>query len=569
MFSMLTPLRLWLAALLVLLPVAAAAAPSASPSTEASETAAAETPPADPYGRETPRGVVTGLVDALATGNYAKASAYFEHNGKNDEEESGDIARQLQRALDSGGTLLSYSMLSSDAQGVLDDGLPPNQEKVGSLKADAPAKDTEASEPVEPTPILLHRSEARSGTLIWRISTETSAAVDKQLAAAGEDAEAVAVAAGPEIAGASVRDWATLLGLGLGIYLAFQLVTSLLLFVVGRAIGERREHPAFRFVKAAMPPFSVFVAIVVFQLWADRLPVSIVARQLVLRYISIVALAALTWFLLRLIDAISQLAISRMEQRGQRQVVSVITLLRRAAKLLLLFAAIVAFLDTFGIDVTTGVAALGIGGIALALGAQKTVENLVGSVSLVADKPFQVGDYCKIGDVSGTIEDIGIRSTRVRTLTRTLVTIPNGDLSARQIENYAVRDRFLFNPTIGVEYGIGSAKLLEAVETIEGVLGDHDRIIRPGYRARFVAFGPSALNIEIFSYIQAADLDESLVIQQDLLLMIFAKLEALGVGIAFPTQTLHFIADRPAVPPKDMHTVLDEPVAQPPSDESE
>jgi MscS family membrane protein len=85
-------------------------------------------------------------------------------------------------------------------------------------------------------------------------------------------------------------------------------------------------------------------------------------------------------------------------------------IVRRAAKLVLLFIAVVAVLDTFGIDVTTGVAALGIGGIALALGAQKTVENLVGSVTLIADKPVQVGD-CKVGDVVGTVEDVGIRST--------------------------------------------------------------------------------------------------------------------------------------------------------------
>ncbi|MBH0112500.1 mechanosensitive ion channel [Novosphingobium sp. YJ-S2-02] len=537
---------LWVGCALVPLdPAHAAASASAVPGSE-TEAAEQEAAPSDPYGRETPRGVVSGLVNALAAGNYGEAAAYFEasvqpqgsagddSSSDVDEAARGEIARQLQQALDAGGSLESYAVLSSDPAGTLDDGLPPDAERVGKLRG---------SEGAEPTPILLTRGTGKDGARIWRISRETSDAVAAQLAESGT-ATGAARDNGPEIAGASIQDWLTLFGLGLAIYLAFQLATSALLFLIGRMLDKGRDHPAFRFAKAAMPPLSLFVAIVVFQVWADSLPVSIVARQLVLRYISLVALAALTWFLLRLVDALGALVITRMEQRGQRQVVSVVTLLRRAAKLLLLFAALVAFLDTFGIDVTTGIAALGIGGIALALGAQKTVENLVGSVSLVADKPFQVGDFCKVGDVIGTIEDIGIRSTRVRTLTRTLVTIPNGDLSQRQIENYALRDRFLFNPVIGVEYGIGSAKLLEAVERIEGVLSDHERIAKPGFRARFVSFGASSLDIEIFSYIEAADYDESLVIQQDLLLLIFARLEEAGIGIAFPTRTLHLVREK-------------------------
>jgi len=233
-----------------------------------------------------------------------------------------------------------------------------------------------------------------------------------------------------------------------------------------------------------------------------------------------------------------------MEGLERRQAVSVVSLMRRGAKFLLLFIAVVAILDTFGIDVTTGVAALGIGGIALALGAQKSVENLVGSITLIADKPVQVGDFCKVGDVLGTVEDVGIRSTRIRTLERTVVTIPNGDFAARQIENFAPRDSFLFNPLIRLEYGIGSAQLLEAIEMIEGILIAHDRIAQPGARARLKDLGISSIDVEVFSYIKAADFDESLVIRQDLLLTIFAKLEQLGVAIAYPTQTLQLRPSR-------------------------
>ena len=487
-------------------------------STDAATATATPTPaPTDPFGRATPRDAVSGLLSALAERDYMLAANYFEARSNGEQ-----LAKEMQAVLDAGGSLLPFGALSDDPNGVLDDGLKPNQERVGDL-GDA-AK----------TPILLTHGTNRSGARVWRIARETSAAAHT-LQPKTKQAEDE----GPEIAGASLEDWVKLLGIAALVFLGFQLVNAGILFAMRRIISDRDNSRVYRLTQAAMPPLSLFFASVVFTIWAGSMPVSIVARQLLLRYVGVFAWVALAWFLFRMVDSVSSLLISRMAGQERRQAVSVVTLIRRAAKILLLFIAVVAVLDTFGIDVTTGVAALGIGGIALALGAQKTVENLVGSVTLIADKPVQVGDFCKVGDVTGTIEDIGIRSTRIRTLERTVVTIPNGDFSSRQIENYAQRDRFLFNPTIGVEYGIGSAKLLEAVELVEGVLNGHDRVIKPGARARFKNFSPSALDIEVFSYIEAADFDESLVIRQDLLLLIFAALEQAEVGIAFPTSTVH------------------------------
>ena len=208
---------------------------------------------------------------------------------------------------------------------------------------------------------------------------------------------------------------------------------------------------------------------------------------------------------------------------------------------MLFLLATVAVLDTLGVDVTTGIAALGIGGIALALGAQKAGENLIGSLNVIADRPVQVGDFCRAGDIVGTVEDIGMRSTRIRTNERTLVTIPNGDFSSREIENFAKRDRFLFNPTIGVEYGISAGQLRRAVEIIEQILRDHHLIEKDGLRARFAHFGESSLDIEIWSYIMVADYAESRLIRQELLLAIFERLKAAGLAIAYPTRTVHLV----------------------------
>lgn len=494
---------------------------------------AEETAPADLFGRETPRSTVTGLIRALASADYARASQFLASQNLDDPaavEQAAEQARQLQVALDSGGNLLPFSALPNESTGRLDDGLPPEVERVGTLAGEGEI------------PILLERGEGPEGVEIWRVSRETLDAID-DLVPAVEELPTAETEEALAVAGAPVADWLLLLGIAAGSFLLLWVVSAAILWLMRAAVADQEESAAYGLVHAALPPLSLFLAVVGFNLWAGSVEVSIVARQTLLRYIGIVAWIALAWFALRLVDAVAHLATNRMERQQRRQGASIVALMRRAAKLVLLALAFVAILDTFGFDVTAGVAALGIGGLALALGAQKTVENLVGSVTVIADKPVEVGDFCRVGDVVGTVEDIGMRSTRVRTLERSLVTIANGDFSSREIENYAKRDRFLFNPTIGVEYGISAAKLREGIEIIERVLNEHELVEKEGLRARFAHFGASSLDIEVWSYITVLDYAESRLIRQELLLAIFERLEAAGLSIAFPTQKIHLVTE--------------------------
>lgn len=514
----------FLASLLLLLTFAVPASAQLLPEPEAEEAVAS-----DPFARETPRGTVTGLLNALASQNYARAAEFFDLDSERDgaDDRGAELARLLQAALDSGGSLLPFGALSNETEGNTDDSLPPDQERVGLIETGG-------------APILLSQSEGPDGVPIWQISDETI----ELLVSRAPDADELASpqeGGGILLAGAPLEDWALLVGIAAGSFFLFWLISAGILALMRAVAPNREESAIYRLAFAALPPISLFLAVLGFQIWASSIEASIVARQILLRYIGIVAWIALAWFSLRLVDAIARVMIARMERRERRQAASIVTLIRRAVKLLLLAVAFVAILDTFGFDVTTGIAALGIGGIALALGAQKTIENLVGSISVVADKPVQVGDFCRVGDVVGTVEDVGIRSTRIRTLERTVVTIPNGDFSSREIENYAKRDRFLFNPTIGVEYGISAAKLREGVEIIEQVLLDHTLVENDG--ARFAHFGTSSLDIEVWSYIIVSDYAESRLIRQELLLAIFERLEAAGLAIAFPTRTVHLIRD--------------------------
>jgi MscS family membrane protein len=516
--------------LIVLWFALATSAPALAQEAAGNEAAPAPAVLADTYGRETPRSSITGLVRALGEQDYARAANYFDlapPTSPAAAKAASDLALRLQTALDNGGSLIPFAGLSNEATGRIDDDLPPDQEQVGTLKVDD--KDV---------PLLLTRGQVTEGQQLWRISPQTSQLLRTHTPKPAAPAPAENITQ-TNVAGAPLMDWALLLGLAAASFVALRLLAALVLLSLRRVVRNQEQSPAFRFSHAALPPLSLFVAVIAFYAYADSLPVSIVARQTLLRYAGIVAWVALAWFALRFVDALSRLIIARMQRSQRRQAVSVVTLLRRSAKVLLLAFATVAILDTFGIDVTTGIAALGIGGIALALGAQKTVENLVGSVTVIVDRPVQVGDFCKVGDVTGTVEDIGMRSTRIRTNDRTVVTIPNGSFSSFQIENFATRDRYLFNPTIGLEYGISAEKLREGVALIEGILKEHPHIDQEGARARFSNFGDSALMIEVFSYITVTDFVEGLGVRQELLLTIMERLEQAGLGIAFPTRTLH------------------------------
>lgn len=513
--------------LLILLLATLTASPAVAQ--DASSNTAAPAVPADPFGRETPRSAVTGLIEALAKRDYDRAANYFDLPVQQDQRVLGgatELARRLQGLLDSGGSLIPFAGLANEAGGRIDDDLPFDRELIGDLgvgEGDAP--------------ILMTQGEV-DGRRVWRISHDTIRRLMAVPATTAATSAPTAEITGVNVGGAPVEDWGLLIGAAILSFVVLRLLSTAVLAVMRRSISDPDANGFYRFFHAALPPFSLFLAVIAFYGWAEKVEVAIVARQTLLRYAGGVAAIALVWFGLRLVDAIADVAIARAHRGSRRQAVSVVSLLRRAAKILLLVFSVVAVLDTFGIDVTTGIAALGIGGIALALGAQKTVENLVGSVTVIADRPVQVGDFCRVGDVVGTVEDVGIRSTRIRTNDRTVVTIPNGDFSSRQIENFAKRDRFLFAPTIGIEYSNAADKVREAVAIIEKVLQSHDKVLQDGPRARFTAFGESSLDIEVFSYINVSDFGESTIVRQELLLSIYEGLTAAGIGIAFPTRTV-------------------------------
>jgi MscS family membrane protein len=220
---------------------------------------------------------------------------------------------------------------------------------------------------------------------------------------------------------------------------------------------------------------------------------------------------------------------------------SLIPLGSRVAKVGLLAIATVAVLSDLGYPVASLIAGLGIGGLALALAAQKTVENLFGAFSIGVDQPFRVGDTVRVEDFVATVERIGLRSTRFRTLDRTIVTLPNGKLADSRIESLSVRDRMRLATTIGLVYGTTEAQVRTVLAGFEKVLKDQPKLFPEGVTVLLRGLGASSLDIEVSCWFATEDFGEYQRIRQEVLLQLLGVVENAGTALAFPTQTLHVI----------------------------
>jgi MscS family membrane protein len=171
---------------------------------------------------------------------------------------------------------------------------------------------------------------------------------------------------------------------------------------------------------------------------------------------------------------------------------------------------------------------------------------VIAGVSLIADQAVRVGDFLNLGDIQGTVEELGLRSTRIRTLDRTLVSLPNGQIANMRLETLSERDRFWFHPIIGLNYETTAVQLRSFSAGVRTLLSGHPNVDQASVRVRFLRFGASSLDIEIFAYMFASDWNKFLEIQEELLYGIMDMVEKVGTTIAFPTQTLYLESDKQA-----------------------
>jgi MscS family membrane protein len=216
---------------------------------------------------------------------------------------------------------------------------------------------------------------------------------------------------------------------------------------------------------------------------------------------------------------------------------------RKLSKIVVVIAGTLVIFYIAGINVAAALTGLGIGGIAIAFAAQKTLENLLGGIMIISDQPIRVGDFCRAGDHIGTVENIGLRSTRIRTLKRTVASVPNGQLAVMSLENFAMRDKIWFHHTLKLRYETTADQLRYILAEIQKMLHEHPKVETVSARTRFIEFGNSSLDLEVFAYVLETKYEAFLPVQEDLLLRIMDIVEGSGSGFAFPSQTTYLAGD--------------------------
>ena len=326
-----------------------------------------------------------------------------------------------------------------------------------------------------------------------------------------------------------------------------RLIVRLARPLLARMAGHTATEWDDRLVPLMASPLSLVLALQALRIGARWLPLDARAIATLSDAIAIVTTLAVLWTAFRGID----LALSVLERRSwaidRPSSRSVLSITARLGKVTVLVIAGIVALAQLGVSVASLVAGLGIGGLAVALGAQKTLENLFGTLSIGVDQPMREGDFVKLYDFVGTVEQIGLRSTRIRTLDRTIVTIPNGELANQRIESYSVRDRLRLATTIGLVYETTATQMRAILADLEAILQRHPKIWPDGVVVRFKELGASSLDIEIQAWFQTSNYAEFQMIRQDTLLAFMAAIEAHGSAIAFPTRTVHVVA--PGAPP--------------------
>jgi MscS family membrane protein len=506
-------------------PVLAARAQSL-PATTPVQAPAPPPTPTDPLGRDTPRGTVLGFLNAARQGEYELARQYLSTTVSAADGEV--LARQLFLVLDAR-LPARLAQLSDTPDGSRANPLKPDEEVVGTIAAAA-----------GDVPIVLERVTRGEVGRIWLFSAATLDVMP------GLHAEVTADRVLPRLAqwqvgGAPLVEWAAvLLGLLL-VYAGIGLLNRTLLPVVMGRLWRRLLGQAAPAGVGLPLPARVLVLALTARWLLSVVPLSLLVRQVSYSVTKIVTIASVAW-LLMLLNGRMEASARRASRLGVAAVAAHVRLIRRGVDLLILFAGFIAALHYFGIDPTPALAGLGVGGIALALAAQRTLENVIAGASLVFDHAVRVGDFLKMGEILGTVDQVGLRSTRIRTLDRTIVSIPNGQIANMSLETLSARDKFWFHPRIALRYGTTPGQIRAVVDGVQRMLLEHPSVDPESVRVRFFALGPFSLDIDVFAYLVAQDWNHFLAIQEQLLFGVADIVERAGTAIALPWPSMSVAA---------------------------
>jgi MscS family membrane protein len=485
--------------------------------------------PEDLLNRGTPRGSAIGFLEASSEFNFEKAAEYLDLRNLPDDvaEISGpELARQLNHVLSRNVWLDDYNV-SDHPDGTKGDGLPAYRDELALIRT------LEG----EVYTIFMQKVPRGDGESIWKISNRSVALVPELYDEFSYH---------PLIE--RTRQWfpedASFMGIEAFKWFVL-LVVALLSWPVFWGIGwalsrifSSPQNEIYPLVRRAFTGPMVLIAILVLDgIVLEQLGAGAYAQMVMDAHtLSTIAVVWAIWAFINLYKKHRQNNLIAQERPGAAKLMQPITTL---FKMVVVIFGLLFWLNNVGVNITTVLAGLGVGGLAVALALQKPIEDMMGAITIFSQAPIRVGDLCKYGDVLGTVEDIGLRTTRVRTLTNTVVSIPNSRIAYMEVENLSYREKIRYWPTLRLRYDTTHEQLQEVRDNIWKLLSDHDLVHDEPVRVRFTDFDKDAILVKVHCFLKTTDFAESLEIGEGLNYSIMRIVEDSGAKFALPGTTMY------------------------------
>ncbi|MHC4829555.1 MAG: mechanosensitive ion channel family protein [Planctomycetota bacterium] len=285
------------------------------------------------------------------------------------------------------------------------------------------------------------------------------------------------------------------------------------------------------------------------------------------RFTGVLWILVVGWIGLNLCDVVGH-ALGKLTEKTETKLDDMLVpILRRSLKLFVGLIVFILLVQNLGYPIGALLAGFSIGGLAFALAAQDTLQNFFGSIMIFVDRPFQVGDWIEVGDLQGVVEEVGFRSTRVRTFAKTVITVPNSKVAHEAINNYSRMPKRRVTQTIGIGYTTEPDRVEAAVNTFRSILKEDERVDQDFWMVNFTEFGESSLDLFVYYFTKTTNWAVYMQTKQEINLKFMRALETLGIEIPFPTRTLYNRADQDPDPPPlaEVLKVLNPAGAAPPA----
>jgi MscS family membrane protein len=491
---------------------------------------------ADAFNRGTPLRSAEGFLAATDANDFETAAEYLDLRHIR-----GDATKltgtQLARRLDvivERANWVDIDELTDNPDGRDNDGLPSYRDSIGVV--------LDGSKEVQ---LLMQKVPRGDGESIWKISNSTVSKIPALYETYGYSEPIEWLRRSLPIAsflGVELFKWAAAIAAG---FAAFSVIL-LLAIAIRRIVGNPNRPSHQRLHRFLTTPLAVGTVVLVMNAVISSLGLGVTADKV--NQLSPIGPFITVWVLFAGIDLFRELYSDRLLEKGRPGVQVLLDPMSNAIKLLILIAGVLFYLDGLGINITTVLAGLGVGGVAVALALQKPMEDVFGAVTLYTQQPVRVGDFCKIGDTVGTIEEIGLRTTSFRTLANTLIAVPNSRLAAEAIDNISRRQKILYRSTVRIHHDSTTAQIRKLMDAILEVLDNNERALE-GHRVRFVSIAETSLEIEVFTYFDTSEWAEYLQLAEELNFRILEIIEDSGTKLAFPFRALHFDSGEEASAP--------------------